>query len=634
MKMDFRNRVLYVLAIIAVSAASAFAQQRATVPVSIIAYPELIIHNAKVVTMDNIQMNTELGTIVQAVAIRDRKIQAVGSNDEILAMAGPNTQKVDVKGRTVIPGIVDSHTHIHNNEVAYWVENHPKELATMARNFSIGGETNADIKKGIELVLKERMSDAEPGIWGVLSLPTNDPKNPGSGTGQGVKFVQKREMTAKDLDKLAPNNPILLQAHPAYMMNEAGKKYMEKLYGFYPPMDVADDTGFGELTEYSRALMVDGYFKSHPDDLTNVVETGLLKNAAVGITSFASHMMGLQFLNAYQKLVREDRMPIRFAYTHYFGFQNNPDPAAFYTRLGDMAGLGNDYFWSAGVGMGNVDSGPPMFCSTMEGPPELKEREWCRNTPGNAYWKGMVAAILSRSRVALGHSYGDKSVDYFMDALEDAQKTDPTITLDYIRSRRFSSDHCGFYPRPDQIPRIAKLGMYISCGGNVLSRSYPWLEMYGTKYANWISPVKSLLKAGVKTTFENEAGVDGLKSETYFKEAYPLITRKNEYGAMVAPEEAVDRITLMKMMTSWPAEFMLREKHIGTIQAGKLADLLVLNSDYFTVPEEKIPTVYPVMTIVGGKILVVRNEAARDLGLQAKGPQIEFKFSGGRYAAQ
>ena len=151
--------------------------------------------------------------------------------------------------------------------------------------------------------------------------------------------------------------------------------------------------------------MVDGYFKSHPDDLAKVVEDGLMKNAAVGITAFASHMMGLQFMNAYQKLSREDRMPIRFAYTHYFGFQNNPDPAAFYTRLGDQAGMGNDYFWTIGVGLGNVDSGPPMFCSTMEAPPALKEREWCRNTPGNAYWKGMVAAILARARVAVGHSY-------------------------------------------------------------------------------------------------------------------------------------------------------------------------------------------------------------------------------------
>ena len=115
--MNAVKKVTLLLALAAVCAASAMAQQRATVPVSIIAYPDLIVHNAKIVTMDNAQMNTDLGTIAQAIAIRDRKIQAVGTNDEILAMAGPKTQKVDVKGRTIIPGIVDSHTHIHNNEI-------------------------------------------------------------------------------------------------------------------------------------------------------------------------------------------------------------------------------------------------------------------------------------------------------------------------------------------------------------------------------------------------------------------------------------------------------------------------------------------------------------------------------------
>ena len=78
----------------------------------------------------------------------------------------------------------------------------------------------------------------------------------------------------------------------------------------------------------------------------------------------------------------------------------------------------------------------------------------------------------------MGHAYADKAVDYFMDAIEHAMRDNPAITLDYIRSRRFTSDHCGFYPRKEQLPRMAKLGMMISCGGNVLSRSYPWLQKY------------------------------------------------------------------------------------------------------------------------------------------------------------
>ena len=119
-----------------------------------------------------------------------------------------------------------------------------------------------------------------------------------------------------------------------------------------------------------------------------------------------------------------------------------------------------------------------------------------------------------------------------------------------------------------------------------------------------------MIDGGVKTVYENEAGVRGNVSETYFNQGYALITRKNEYGQMVAPEEAIDRMTLMKMMTSWPAEFVLREKEVGTLEAGKLADLVVLNKDYFTVPEEEIPNLFPVLTVVGGKIQVLRSEFA------------------------
>ena len=627
------GNLIRMCAVLCVMVSWAAAQETATVPVAIISYPDLILYNGRIVTMDDTSTGSSPGSIFQAVAVHNRRIQALGDDAKILSYAGPNTERIDLQGKTVVPGFVDSHTHIHNNEVNWWVSQNPAAFDTMGRRFVVGGMSYEELKKGIELVLKERMTGTDPDQWAFITLPTNDPENPGSGTGVGVNFLQEDQMGLKDLDALAPDNPVFLLSHPAYMINTRGKEAIEKIYGKVPEvvMDTTDDAGVGELTQYRRGLLVDGYFRIRPRELADIVEQGLRKNAAAGITTFSSHMMGLQFLNAYQILIRENRMPIRYAYTHYFGFQGNPDPASFYMRLGDMEGLGNDYFWSAGVGLGNLDSGPPMICSTMEAPPEIKEREYCRDTPGSATGKAVLTAVLSKERVAAGHAYGDKAVDYFMDTLEEAMTLDPTITLDYIRSRRFSSDHCGFYPRPDQIPRMARLGMMISCGGNVLSRSYPWLERYGMQYANWISPVKSLIDGGVRTVYENEAGISGNVGETYFSQGYALITRRNEYGAMVAPEEAIDRMTLMKMMTSWPAEFVMRENELGTLEAGKLADLVVLNQDYFTVPEEEIPNLFPVLTVVGGKIEVLRNEFAQELGRDPVGPQLEFSNES-RYA--
>ncbi len=335
-----------ILAMVFVLVSLGSAQETATVPVEIISYPDLILYNGKIVTMEDTSTGASPGRIFQAIALRNRRIQALGSDTEILSYAGPATERINLQGRTVIPGIVDSHTHIHNNEVNWWVSQNPSAFDTMGRRFVVGGMSHEELKKGIELVLKERMTGADPDQWAFISLPTNDPENPGSGTGIGVKFLQEDQMGLKDLDALAPNNPVFLLSHPAYMINSRGKEAIEKIYGNVPEviMNTSDDAGVGELTQYRRGLLVDGYFRIRPRELADIVEQGLRKNVAAGITTFSSHMMGLQFLNAYQILIREDRMPMRYAYTHYFGFQGNPDPASFYMRLGDMAGLGNEYF--------------------------------------------------------------------------------------------------------------------------------------------------------------------------------------------------------------------------------------------------------------------------------------------------
>ena len=139
--------------------------------------------------------------------------------------------------------------------------------------------------------------------------------------------------------------------------------------------------------------------------------------------------------------------------------------------------------------------------------------------------------------------------------------------------------------------------------------------------------MKSLIENGINVVYEMEAGVgvENNAGEPYWAQGYALISRQNEYGATVSPEEAIDRVTLMKMSTSWPAEYALRENDLGTLEAGKLADLLVLNKDYFTIPENEIPEVFPVMTMVGGNILVLRSEYADEIGMSPIGPQLIFR---------
>ena len=602
--------------------AAAGAQEMVTVPVEIAAYPDIILRNGKVVTMDDtsVDLDTPVGTIAEAIAIREDRIIAVGTNDRITRLAGPRTDVIDVRGRMVMPGIIDAHSHMHNGELTYWLSQNPEAIQAVAARYSIAGREDAELEQGVTLTLQEHVRTTAPSRWAFVAT--------GVGGGAGVAFLQSRKYTKQMIDRIAPNHPVMLFAHPSYVMNSAAVKAIEELYGSPLSEEAVDEFGTAHNTaaQYNRELVIDQYFHTRVPQLADIVEQGLAKHAAVGITTYTSHIMGLRFLDAFNLLARQKRMPIRFAYTHWFGFQAGYREAAnFYRRMGDMAGMGNDYLWMAAVGLGSIDSGPPRICSTMEAPQAVKDREFCQNFAGTLTFEATKTAIANYQRVAVGHAYADKGIDYFLDAVEEAMQENPALTLDYIRSLRLTTDHCGFYPRQEQIPRLARLGVIVSCGGNVLSRSYPWLQRYSPEYANRIAPIRSAIEGGIMVVYEDESGVRGNVSATYFRNASRFLTRTNEQGATVAPEEAIDRNTLLKMMTSWPARYVLKEDVLGTLERGKFADVLVLNQDYFSISVEEFSNLHPLMTIVGGKITVLREEFAQELGRPAVGPQVEFR---------
>src|SRR5262245_44284990 len=118
--MSFHRFQRFILLIaFAVSAASAGAQS-VTVPQEMVQYPDLILHNGKIVTMDDVTPTGPPGTIVEAMAIHGDTIQFLGTSQQVLRYAGPQTKKIDLKGRTVIPGMIDTHNHLHDGFIGNW----------------------------------------------------------------------------------------------------------------------------------------------------------------------------------------------------------------------------------------------------------------------------------------------------------------------------------------------------------------------------------------------------------------------------------------------------------------------------------------------------------------------------------
>jgi hypothetical protein len=140
---------------------------------------------------------------------------------------------------------------------------------------------------------------------------------------------------------------------------------------------------------------------------------------------------------------------------------------------------------------------------------------------------------------------------------------------------------------------------------------------YGDQIANTFpSPLGSLVKAGVKTVLESD-------SDSYlWTDIQVAVTRKDQKGKVWGPQDRVDRPSALRMITSWAADYFLRGDQIGSIEKGKFADILVLDKDYLTVPEDEIGTIKPQLTIFDGKIAFVHTNFANEYNLKPAGALI------------
>ena len=630
-----RRMTIYIGSLLLLGTGMVKAQSTLNVPADLVQFPELIVHNAKVVTMDDTNPNGTVGTIVQAMAVRDDTIFRLGTDTEILRLAGPQTQRIDLNGRTVIPGMINTHNHLHGGYISTWLRKFPDQEAEMRamanrRRFNVTGNTYAELTTGIELVIKEQMGSAPEDQWASISLPSRGRW----GLGIGTPYVIEGHMTREQLDSLAPARPVSVSGEGVELLNTAARNKLLDVFRldhtdeaeYYTMIGSGGDTpsnsspGQGFTEEFWAAripLMADG------------LEDGMKHFAALGWTTFSSHLIGLRIYDAYMKLAREGRMPVRFGFSDRNCQIMVVDIPTCFSRMQDRAGVGDNYFWNVGVTLGALDHDAPTICHTMNASPKILALQKCYAEPGGPYNEAIYTALRQRLRYVVNHVMGDRSMDQFMDIVEKVMEDDPGIDLDYVRSLRLSADHCGWFPRPeDQVARMARLNIALSCGPKEIDDQGSFIpKIFGERYANRIGPMQSALQGGMIVATE-ETRANGLEdpAPTTFSRIYPFMTRSRVDGVLMAPEEAVNRIQLMKMSTWNAAYYVLKEKEMGTLEPGKWADFVVLNKDYFTIPEEDIPTVYPLMTVVGGKTIVLREELAQDVGLSAVGPQLNFVY--------
>ena len=602
-------------------------------------YPQLVVYNAKIITVDDPSVTSRLGTIAQAMAIRDQKVLAVGSNGEMRGLAGPETQLLDLGGRTVVPGFILGHNHPWD-----YTASHPEIMRLVPEEIAVHRFLSGPPREQIEQfpqVLAEAVRAAKPGAWVRIIMlldETVSPEDP------WIHFAGTR-ITKAQLDQAAPNNPVEVRTRDVIIrqgresiVNQRAVELMEKTN--LPPDFLEDLNNFaqekatGVLSSLIMYRMVLPQFvlKDHPDLYMELMRLALSWWTATGQTTvggFLYHQAPI--LRAYRLLDRQGRLPARVAWgwgeLPLRALERDYQDPFFVTDLATREGTGTDHMWYYGTG--EIGGGCVSIEPIVERPQVIRggsgncQPERLAYGRGRPKWNAMFEVVKAGGRLMGSHQSGDVDIDNIMNLIEEASK-EGGLDAAEIRARRHTADHMQGWPRPDQIPRIKDLGMIVGGTNLYIHQDSPlWLRDYGEKALDWVVPRKSILDAGIMQIEELDKPYFNTNANVFTALSWS-ISRKAMDGKVYAADQKISREVALKTGTIWPAYYVLKEDVLGSLERGKFADFLVLDRDYLTVPEEEIGSIRVLMTMVGGKIEHLAPSLAKGLSLEARGAQVEL----------
>lgn len=610
MKMWHRGLSVVFLAVVLMGLRGA-AQESLPPEVLANAYAGIIFHNGKILTAD------DSFTIAEAVAIHGEKFMAVGDSARILRMKGPKTQVIDLQGKTMMPGLIDTHFHLHNYVVNPYV-NGVGDLFPVILAEELEGDYS---KESMLRVLRRKAQELGPREgWHVFT----DSRSEGHAIVENKMFPM---LTQEDLDEAFPGEqpaavgPSHGNNYSSYTVNTAGMKIVleripPKTAGIVKDPQTGKPTG--ELKGDAASLFGRGILPWPDMNLAmQFLEKGIPLYTAQGLTMIQTKTTGWAMAGL-RELWKRGQMPIRWRANIDMG----PDTEVWFKHLGNLSDLGDPWF--------RITSGPggiprDYWDATYEKAKDIGYSEGRESSaaarPTRERPQEKTDAYLaakygwSTSNV---HNLGDLSTDAYLTEVEKGLQD----RLYESTGQRFATDHSLMLapqtPGGNQFERMKKLGVIPSMNPRKLLGADPYgrgddpnsplneldiLTMgWGREKVAKMLPVKSLIKAGFKPTSESDSW--------YFPASYPLwhieklITRKDDqYGVVWGPDERVSRQEALWMKTNWAASYTGDERDLGTIEPGKLADLVILDQDYMSVPEDEISEIEVLITMINGKVI-------------------------------
>jgi len=570
-----------------------------TLPKEVMRFADVILFNGKVLTAD------QDFTIAEALAIRDGKVMAAGSSASIARMADQNTRRIDLEGKTVIPGVIANHEQLSRYAPDRWRD----ELEDLEPNLRdlrprpIQAESAEDFLAKLEHL----MASIEPGRWTRVDVrPVN------------VAREVWDNLSIEDIDRVSPNNPLMVwTARTSVFFNSQIRQAVQRTYGYDVSQWVGRDgsyLGRGGVARFDF-MMADLIIQEPMKSLAHAYRKETEVWASKGVTTWSSDLPGLVTLNVYSQLDRNGEMPMRFGYSHAMGDNGWPHSIGFYERLGDVAGHGTPHLWSIGV-----SAGPVLRCNSPELAMHFREQVICNYAPGTVPRANLLAKVTAGLRIAAKDVHGDAAPDQFMDIIEAGSRA-AGMSLEDIRAKRHVMSLCSFHPNEAQVGRARRLGIIFSCRPAMLRQDANSVEPSGYEYVDRLTaPIKRILDGGGKVAleFDNTEAI-GSREGNIFKELLILVNRTDSQGQVWGADQAIDRRTVLLIATRWSAEYVLREDVLGSLEPGKWADLLILDKDYLAASEEDFANIQVLLTLVGGKIVYSEPAFAAAKGLPNAG---------------
>jgi len=531
--------------------------------------PDIIFHNGRITTLDRAR------PVASAVAVKSGRFVAVGSDADVMPLAGPQTRIVDLRRRHVLPGLFDNHTHVVRGGLNY--------------NMELRWDGVRSLADALDMLKRQVAITPAPQWVRVVGGFTEH------------QFAEKRLPSLDEINAIAPDTPVfLLHLYDRALLNGAALRAVGYTRETPEPPGgqiVRDANGnpTGLLLARPNATVLYATLAKGPklplDYQVNSTRHFMRELNRLGVTGVIDAGGGFQNYpedyEVIQKLADEGQITVRLAY-NLFTQKPKQEKEDFLKWTSSVKyKQGDDYFRHNGAGEMLVYSAADFEDFRVERPEMPPQME--------SELEEVVRVLVQNKWPWRLHATYDETISRALDVFEKVHQDTPLTGINWF------FDHAETIS-DESIDRIAALGGGIAVQHRMAYQGEYFVERYGARAAEATPPIRRILDKGVKVS----AGTDATRVASYnpWVSLSWMVTGKTLGGLQLYPQRnLLDRETALRMWTENVAWFSNEEGKRGRISVGHFADLIVPSKDYFSVPEDEISFLTSHLTVVGGRVV-------------------------------